>query len=134
MPAFQKTDCGTVANVNACNGKRGTPDLAWVGDPATGVSIVNGTSWYIAGGTSLSAPSVAGAIADANAAKGVTLTTSMVQTRITASGTTALNHAVKGINDVTIGGNGSVCCKAGVGYDLTTGVGSLNVDAWIAGM
>ena len=51
---------------------RGTPDVAWNGDPATGVSVYNTTGdgglagWFSVGGTSAGAPQFAGVIALVN--------------------------------------------------------------------
>jgi subtilase family serine protease len=47
-----------------CNAQRAAPDVAVVGDPATGVSVYTSfggvTGWYTLGGTSASTPIVAG--------------------------------------------------------------------------
>jgi hypothetical protein len=45
---------------------RGTPDVAAVADPSTGVWIYNASSWYIVGGTSVGAPVWAGIVNSAN--------------------------------------------------------------------
>lgn len=51
---------------------RGTPDLAMIGDPATGVPVYNsqgdmgGAGWFTIGGTSLGTPMFAGVVALAN--------------------------------------------------------------------
>ena len=134
MPGYQQGFCGTTLNINNCAGKRGTPDLAWVADPNSGVAMVDGTTWYIAGGTSLSAPSVAGAIADADAARKLTLTTNNLTTRNFFQSAAKTANYAKDYHDVTTGTNGSPCCTASKGYDLATGLGSPNVDSWIANL
>ncbi len=102
---------------------RAVPDVAAVADPNTGVSIYDSWDspsdpWTIIGGTSLSAPIWAAIIAVADqgrvAAGESTLTTNQALT--------LLYSAPKSdFNDVTTGNNGY---SAGVGYDLTTGLGT----------
>jgi subtilase family serine protease len=96
----------------ACAGRRATPDVSLVADPASGVSVydstrTNGqTGWFTVGGTSASAPmwaarsAVAGTVVDSAAVYGAT--SSMFR-------------------DITSGNNGAACL---VGYDLVTGRGS----------
>ncbi len=94
-----------------CGGKRATPDVSLVADPATGVSIYDTvsyqgqTGWFTLGGTSASAPmwaarsAVAGAVVDAAYVYGSSVT----------------------YRDITVGNNGAACR---VGFDLVTGRGS----------
>jgi subtilase family serine protease len=96
----------------SCSGKRATPDVSLVADPASGVSVYNTTrlkgrkgGWYVVGGTSASAP--------------------MWSARSAVSGS-AVNAATvygNGISfrDIISGNNGA---PALVGYDLVTGRGS----------
>jgi subtilase family serine protease len=94
-----------------CGGKRATPDVSLVADPASGVAVYNSTryqgqaGWFIVGGTSASAPmwaarsAVAGAVVNAPYVYG--------------------NGIV--YRDITSGSNGATCL---VGFDLCTGRGS----------
>jgi kumamolisin len=54
-PSFQSA-------VSATGAQRGTPDVAAVADPTTGVWVYAGGQWYIVGGTSVAAPVWAGVI------------------------------------------------------------------------
>jgi subtilase family serine protease len=110
-------------------GMRSVPDVAYDGDPNTGVSIYNSyrcgggcvTGWSQWGGTSIGAPQWAGLFAIANSLRA-------------AAGKSALNQpqlllypaAETGYHDITSGENGScgAQCTAGPGYDYVTGVGS----------
>ncbi|WP_431949010.1 Kelch repeat-containing protein [Actinacidiphila sp. bgisy167] len=111
-PAFQK-DAG-------CSG-RTVADVSAVADPDTGVAVYDSVSggWVVAGGTSASAPIIAGVYADA----GEPVAGSYPNTYPYASG-------ASGLNDVTEGANGSCApaylCTAGPGYDGPTGLGTPN--------
>ena len=95
----------------ACAGKRATPDVSLVADPASGVSVYDSTryqgqkGWFVVGGTSASAPmwaarsAVAGTVVDSAAVYGNTIT----------------------YRDIISGNNGA---PALAGYDLVTGRGS----------
>ena len=113
-PSFQKdTGCKT----------RMAADVSAVGDPDTGVAFyatfggaaAGATGWLVAGGTSVSAPVVAGIFA---------------RTAQAAVATNAFSYAnPSAFYDVTSGKNGSCGtyeCTAGVGYDGPTGNGSPN--------
>jgi subtilase family serine protease len=139
-PAFQASFCGATANQNACGGNRGAPDIALVAAATTPVAIYDSTAdmsvaghpvnWYGVGGTSLSSPALAGMIADADAARQITLTTGSLTSRFSYKAATA-NAA--SYHDITTGNNdpGSGCCYAGTGWDLTTGVGTPNFLTWV---
>ncbi|MGW3246102.1 carboxypeptidase regulatory-like domain-containing protein [Streptomyces sp. NPDC001070] len=111
-PAFQ-TD-------TAC-ANRTVADVSAVADPATGVSVYQtygGSGWSVFGGTSASAPIIAGVYAVAGTP---------------AAGTypNAYPYAQAGsLNDVTTGSNGTctpaALCTAGPGYDGPTGLGTPN--------
>jgi subtilase family serine protease len=94
-----------------CRGRRATPDLSLVGDPATGAAVYSSTpyegttGWYVLGGTSLSAPMIAAR----SAISGAHITPSYIY------GTTPKYR------DITSGSNGARCLT---GYDLVTGRGS----------
>jgi len=101
---------GQYAQVS-CGGKRATPDLSLDGDPASGVSVYDSTSyqgqsgWFTVGGTSASSP--------------------MVAARSAIAGVVVNAAYVYGNNisyrDITSGNNGAPCL---VGFDLCTGRGS----------
>ncbi|MFI5634118.1 carboxypeptidase regulatory-like domain-containing protein [Streptomyces sp. NPDC051664] len=109
-PAFQ-TD-------TAC-ANRTVADVSAVADPATGVSVYQtygAGGWEVFGGTSASAPLIAGVYADAGTP---------------AAGTypNAYPYAqADSLNDVTTGSNGTctpaLLCTAGPGYDGPTGLGT----------
>ena len=97
----------------ACAGRRSTPDLAFVADPATGVAIytsqgLGGGGWRVVGGTSASTP-----IAAARAAT----TARVIDAAQVYGGEMAFR-------DITSGSNGT---PARLGLDTVTGRGS-----WIA--
>src|SRR5256885_10096457 len=96
-------------------GKRATADVSAVADPATGVAVYDG-GWQVFGGTSVSAPIIAGVYALAGAP-------------LTGSYPNALpyQHA-DALNDVTTGSNGCgfVFCVAGPAWDGPTGLGTPN--------
>ncbi|MEU6011689.1 carboxypeptidase regulatory-like domain-containing protein [Streptomyces sp. NPDC047453] len=111
-PAFQ-TDTG-------CD-KRTVADVSAVADPATGVSVYQtygGSGWSVFGGTSASAPIIAGTYASAG-------------TPVEGSYPNSYPYAnPSALNDVTQGFNGSCTpsylCTAGAGYDGPTGLGTPN--------
>jgi subtilase family serine protease len=112
---------------------RTTPDVAFNANPSTGVSVYssinyNGhTGWFTVGGTSVGAPSWAGliAIADQGLAK---------------SGVGPLANAQSSLyqipntdfNAITSGSNGYY--KAGLGYNLVTGLGTPRGNLLIPGL
>jgi subtilase family serine protease len=103
-----------------CGTGRGMNDVAADADPATGAAVYDSYGyggWLVVGGTSLSAPIIAGAYALAGDASTWSYPAQSVYTGPAAS-----------FNDVTTGTNG-VCaftlqCHAGSGFDLPTGVGT----------
>ncbi len=127
IPAYQAGYAGAVHGATTISsltgGLRGVPDVSFVGDPNTGVSVYDSTlyagqsGWWTIGGTSVGAPNWAGILAAGNAA-----------------GKTALqgDAAIYGggyltnLRDIISGSNGScgTDCGAGTGYDLVTGLGS----------
>ncbi|MDF3141645.1 MULTISPECIES: S53 family peptidase [unclassified Streptomyces] len=103
-------------------GKRMIADVSAVADPATGVSVYDSygvtAGWYTFGGTSASAPIIAGVYALAGTPSSGSYP---AQFPYAAAGTSALN-------DITSGNNGtcstSYFCTAGSGYDGPTGWGT----------
>jgi hypothetical protein len=104
-PPFQ-TDTGCPRRMNA--------DVAAVADAATSVAVYNG-QWYAMGGTSASAPIVAGIFTLFDIAK--------------AGNAWPYEHATS-FFDITSGSNGkcdgAYPCTAGPGYDGPTGMGTPN--------
>jgi len=107
--------------------KRGIPDVAMVGDPATGVSIYDSFGYngqkgfFVIGGTSVAAPMFAGVLALVNQGRASTLKNA--DTEIYA---TAKAHYATDFHDITTGNNGAcgTICNAGTGYDYVTGLGT----------
>jgi subtilase family serine protease len=99
---------------------RGVPDVSFDGDPNTGLSIYDSTpyervsGWFEVGGTSAGTPSWAGiyALVDDAASLGVARTTNAA---VYAAGEADFRDITKGSDAQN---------KAGVGYDLVTGLGS----------
>jgi subtilase family serine protease len=105
-------------------GKRAVADVSAVADPNTGVAVYDSTryqgwsGWMVFGGTSASAPIIAGVYA-------------LAQGSTSATDPASRPWANPGaLNDVTTGSNGScptaVWCHAGTGWDGPTGLGTPN--------
>ncbi|HUC86970.1 MAG TPA: S53 family peptidase [Candidatus Saccharimonadales bacterium] len=101
---------------SGCTG-RTVADVAADADPATGAAIYDSTSyqshkgWFVLGGTSLSAPLIAGIYGLAGSG----------------SGPSILYQHRNALYDITSGRNGSCktyLCAGGIGYDGPTGLGS----------
>ncbi|MCM2535350.1 S53 family peptidase [Neobacillus pocheonensis] len=106
-------------------GKRGTPDVSFVGDLATGVSVFSSTpipdgstGWVVAGGTSVGTPCWAGIIALADQIRNVPLTDGHQELYNLAKG----SQYARNYNDITVGCAGNFCCTPG--YDFVTGLGT----------
>jgi subtilase family serine protease len=119
-------------------GVRGIPDVSYNANPGTGYAIydsvgINGASgWFQVGGTSAAAPQWAALIAIANSMRVANRKTHL------ASANGALYSAAKtsstaNFHPVTAGVNGSCgqLCKAAVGYDYVTGLGTPQAAALI---
>jgi subtilase family serine protease len=111
LSGWAGTGCGTGRAMN---------DVAADADPGTGAAVYDSFGyggWLVVGGTSLSAPIIAGAYALAAHASPLAYP---AQGLYTASSSA--------FHDVTAGSNGSctvaVQCHGGTGYDLPTGVGT----------
>ncbi len=103
--------------------KRGVPDLSFDADPNSGVSVYCSTAnagysgWLVFGGTSVSAPSLAGIINTAGTARGSFASSSIAEL------TTIYSHlGSTNFRDETSGTAGGNSCR--VGWDAVTGVGS----------
>lgn len=124
MPAYQKS-----LSISNPDGRRCVPDVAFVGDPNTGVFVYDSnydpyaTGWWVLGGTSVSAQSWAALIALANqlrAAAGLPPLTDGHQALYSLASSAAKYQ--KCYRDITMGYNGDF--QALTGYDLITGLGS----------
>ena len=109
-----------VLSGSKCPGKA-TADVSAVADPATGVSVFFNGGWYVFGGTSASAPFIAGLYAlknDFGASAG----------DFTAANTGALHDITSGTNAVGSAARRAckiaLWCNAGVGYDGPSGFGT----------
>jgi hypothetical protein len=106
-------------NTNTGCARRAVADVSAVADPNTGVAVYvsyNSSGWLVFGGTSASAPIIAGVYAlDGNG-----------------GGVADLYGAGSSYNDVTRGANGKCgrtapqLCTAGAGWDGPTGLGTPN--------
>lgn len=112
-PAFQAS---VVPSAN-----RGTPDVAAVGDPNTGVAVYDSTplsdgttGWAVFGGTSLSTP-IAAAITNLRGGFSASSSAELIRQY----GLAGTSH----FRDITTGSAGDY--DAAVGYDYITGLGSL---------
>ena len=94
--------------------KRTVADVAAVGDPATGVAVYNG-GWEVVGGTSASSPLIAAIF--------TLLNLNAADDSYPYAHTTAFFDVTSGTNGSC---GGTYLCKAGVGYDGPTGVGTPN--------
>jgi subtilase family serine protease len=99
--------------------RRAVTDVAAVADPATGVAVYDSyrtNGWQVFGGTSVSAPIIAGVYALAG-----------VPAAATYPAAYPYSHT-SSLHDITVGSNGtcvlSYLCTAGVGYDGPTGLGT----------
>ncbi|MGH3380442.1 MAG: putative Ig domain-containing protein, partial [Actinoallomurus sp.] len=101
--------------------KRTVADVSAVADPNTGLAVYDSYQvggWLVVGGTSASAPIIAGVYALAGTPAAGTYPASYPYSHTSA------------LNDVTSGSNGSCSpaylCKGGAGYDGPTGLGTPN--------
>lgn len=109
--------------------KRVLPDVALNANPSTGQMILAAGSWYIAGGTSVSAPQWAGLVAVSNAVRalnGKAVLGNLGQPVYMALNPNATTYAAA-LLDVKSGSNGSCTgCSATANFDLVTGLGTPN--------
>jgi len=110
------------AGANTGCSRRAVADVSAVADPNTGVSVFDSTAfqgnsgWWVVGGTSASAPIIAGVYALAGNAASI-------------NNSFPYSHT-GGLFDVTTGSNGSCSpsqlCRARAGWDGPTGLGTPN--------
>ena len=112
-PAWQTAAAGW--NRTNCGTKRGIGDVAAAGDPASGLYTRFNGAWYVIGGTSLSAPVIAGIYGLA------------ANSQTSTSPGSVLYASPTGFHDITSGQNGkckTTMCSAAAGYDGPSGLGS----------
>lgn len=115
--------------------KRGTPDVSYNADPATGVPVYDSyvysgqSGWYQMGGTSAGAPQWAGILAVTNQLR-VAAKKAVLAAQPTAGvykAHAAIYSLTSGLFDITTGVANGVCgavCTTKAGYDFVTGRGS----------
>lgn len=124
MPPWQRGASDGIAPERSA-GKRMTPDISAVADPFTGVKIVLHGDTVVGGGTSQSAPILAGLAAVmnqfliANGGRAIGDINPLLY-RI------AQGAPLPAFRDVTLGGN--AVDTAGPGFDLVSGLGTPDVD------
>jgi kumamolisin len=124
MPPWQRGASDRIAPERS-SGRRMTPDISAVADPFTGVKIVLNGDTVVGGGTSQSAPILAGLAAVMNqfliANGGRAIGDINPQLYRIAQGA-----PLPAFRDVTLGGN--AVDTAGPGFDLVSGLGTPDVD------
>jgi len=113
-------------------GYRTVPDVAYDGDPNTGVYVydsvpINGASgWWLVGGTSAGSPQWAAISAIANSQNAKLGSASFGTSKALYGAASSQSN----YHDITIGSNGNCgsLCNAGPGYDEVTGLGSPQVN------
>lgn len=120
---------GQASSPNAAGG-RDVPDLAMDADPNTGANIVVNGSVLTVGGTSLSSPLALGAWTRINGVHGNNLgpaAPALYGLYNSAHPSGTAGGATPGLHDVVSGSNGAYSAKTG--YDLVTGLGTIDVAA-----
>ena len=119
--AFQVPLAGATVGQSA----RRTPDMSFDADPASGAYVRYNGAWYVVGGTSLSAPALAGIVNNSNNRLGVAPSPGGFfgadENNLLYSQLLTYKEYKTNFYDVTTGSNGA---SAGVGWDYCTGVGS----------
>ncbi len=105
---------------------RRTPDISFDADPASGAWVRLNGAWYVVGGTSLSAPALAGIVNNSNNRLGVAPSPggfyTNAENNLLYAELLAINREYKSnFYDVKTGSNGA---SAVTGWDYCTGVGS----------
>jgi kumamolisin len=119
-PSYQSVIRGIVGS------KRGTPDVSFDADPNTGVSVYDSILcggyqyWMVFGGTSVSAPALAGIVNLANKKLGSGGSASFPEQTLIYTGYP--NYSALTFRDILSGKAGPY--SAGTGWDFTTGIGS----------
>jgi len=104
---------------------RRTPDISFDADPASGAYVRSNGGWYVVGGTSLSAPALAGIVNSSGNRLGVAPSPggyySNMENNLLYAQLATNKEYFTNFYDVTTGSNGA---SAGTGWDYCTGVGS----------
>ncbi len=110
------------------DGKRDVPDVSLAASTHDGFLVVEGGYLYVIGGTSASAPSFAGIMALVNQKNGAQGNPNPILYALaTMESNRATAHSY--FHDITSGSNtvpGQTGFSAGTGYDLATGLGTIN--------
>ena len=138
MPSYQGISSVQKANTTAF---RSIPDLVFNANPSYGASVYSSIlgGWYVVGGTSVSSSFFAGAVAIANQARrnankpmlssAHTSPNSIHKSLYQLVSTNPGPNASAVLNDVVDGDAGGY--PTGPGYDIATGLGSLNVGNFV---
>lgn len=126
---------------NDSGNKRGVPDVAYDGDPNTGVAVYNSvkylgqSGWFQVGGTSVGAPQWAALFAIVNSLRAASNKPMLSTSPFSESGSPSYNAAAGSAyavnyHDIIFGSNGTCgsLCTAATGYDYVTGLGSLQAN------
>ncbi|HLH32629.1 MAG TPA: S53 family peptidase [Terriglobia bacterium] len=119
--------------------KKGIPDVAFDGAPATGVAVYDSqpyfgsTGWIQVGGTSIGPPQWSGLIAIANALRAKNNQPALIGSHGVLYTAAQDRDGDAAYHDVTNGkdGNCGTLCKAKPGYDFVTGLGTPKADLLI---
>jgi subtilase family serine protease len=122
-------------------GYRGSPDVSYDANPATGVAIYDSvglsgySGWFQVGGTSAGTPQWAALMAIANSMRASARKSSLTSTN-TALYSLAKTSPATDFHPVTQGSNGAcgVLCTASAGYDYVTGLGTPQAAALVAAL
>jgi hypothetical protein len=120
-------------------GKRGMPDVAYNGDPQTGVAVYSslyggGAGWTQVGGTSAGAPQWSALIAIVNSMRSAAGKSMLTGSSAALYGAAVTSYS-EAFNDVKSGPNNGQCgplCKVDAGYDYLTGLGTPRANALIS--
>lgn len=116
VPSYQSSIPFVSAKVGT---QRGTPDFSFDGDPASGVAIYTSLNgWEVAGGTSVSAPSLAGIINLAHSITGFSPINTQEELTMIYNKQTKSSR----FRDITVGVAGPYSCT--LHWDFVTGVGT----------
>jgi len=107
-------------STNGCGSKRAFGDVSADANPNTGAAISIGTSWFLYGGTSLSAPLIASMFALTGGTPSGSTSSSIPYSSFTA----ANFHDITSGNSCTFGGQQH--CTTAVGFDTPSGLGAPN--------
>jgi hypothetical protein len=144
QPAWMPASANALSSKTPCNAPTGevcrtVPDVTGFADEYTGITVYIGGGWTTIGGTSSSSPFWAAMLAEINASSTCQASTSTKRGVGFASpllyqvASNPTDYA-SGFNDVTTGNNDIYntthgAFKAGVGYDLASGLGSPELTA-----